>query len=380
MTPRHPLPEKHPEATPRIGVIGGGQLGMFLVREASRKGWHSVVFAQSPGEPAVQRVSREAAKPEGVLPPVLASFDDEIAQDRFLDQVSAVAIEFENIPLSFVHKAEERGIPVSANSDILATAQSRLHEKAAASLLGIATPTIRPLRNHHDLLRIETEAPAELFPAILKTNSGGYDGKGQCRVTSIDELQGCWDLLERRPALLEQEIPFKRELSILVARNRDGSVVTFPVSENRHEQGILRDSICLSTPTVQSRIDAYAKSWAGHFELTGIVCLEFFETIDGELLLNESAPRPHNSYHWTLDSKGSNQFATLLDALVGLPLSEPRSDFLPVRMTNIIGEDPQTVFERIQGSQQARGGHILYDYMKKECRTGRKMGHINSIL
>ncbi len=361
------------ESATTLGILGGGQLGLFLAIDALRKGCAVKVFATTTHDPACAIVARartfgfdvDAAR---IAAPIIGDFADVTLQDAFMNSVDAVLVEFENVPLDFIARIAKSGLPVSANADILRTAQHRHLEKQVANQLGIPTAPCHRIASKEDMRAVA----GELYPAILKLDSGGYDGKGQVAVASHAELPAAWEALEQRPCLLEQRVEFVREVSMLAGRNAQGEIICFPPSLNAHHAGILRTSSPLFEAQVAHQLAIYARAWAEHFRLTGIVCLEFFQTEHG-FLFNESAPRPHNSYHWTLDASPPNQFELAVCAILGKSFSEiPEKLETSVIMTNIIGEPPET-------SAIGPNGR-LYDYGKSACKPGRKMGHMNTIL
>ncbi len=363
------------ESTPTLGILGGGQLGLFLAIDALRMDCAVKVFATTTDDPACAIVERARAfgfdvDASRITPPIIGDFADVALQDAFLNSVDAVLVEFENVPLDFIARIAKSGLPVSANADILRTAQHRHLEKQVADQLGIPTAPCQRIATKEDM---RAAAGEEIYPAILKLDSGGYDGKGQVAVASHAELPAAWETLGQRPCLLEQRVQFVREVSMLAGRNAQGEIICFPPSLNAHRDGILRTSSPLFEARVAEQLAIYARAWAEHFQLTGIVCLEFFETKDG-FLFNESAPRPHNSYHWTLDASPPNQFELAVCAILGESFSEiPEKLETNVIMTNFIGEPPES--SAIEGLSSK-----LYDYGKSACKPGRKMGHENTIL
>ena len=362
------------ESSTTLGILGGGQLGLFLAIEALHKGCAVKVFATTTDDPACAIAERartfgfdvDAAR---IAAPIIGDFADVALQDAFLNSVDAVLVEFENVPLDFIARIAKSGLPVSANADILRTAQHRHLEKQVADQLSIPTAPCHRIATKEDMRAVAGE---EICPAILKLDSGGYDGKGQVGVASHAELPAAWEALGQRPCLLEQRVEFVREVSILAGRNAQGEIICFPPSLNAHRDGILRTSSPLFEAHVAEQLTIYARAWAEHFRLTGIVCLEFFQTEHG-FLFNESAPRPHNSYHWTLDASPPNQFDLAVRAILGKSFSDiPEKLEASVIMTNFIGEPPETSAVSLNSR--------LYDYGKSVCKPGRKMGHANTVL
>ena len=355
-----------------VGILGGGQLGRMLALAGYPLGLRFQVL-----EPAV-------AAPAGVLAPqIVAGYDDAAALARLVAAVEVVTYEFENVPVAAA-RALARRVPVYPPPAALEAAQDRLAEKEFFRSLGIATAPFASVETRADL---EAAAAAIGLPAVLKTRRLGYDGKGQALLRSPADLEKGWSLLGGAPLILEGFVPFVRELSILAARGRDGATVCYPLVENHHRDGILRLSRAPApglTPVLQAAAEAIATRAMAALDYIGVLAIELFALEEpgprsqgqggGEyglasgLVVNEMAPRVHNSGHWTIEGAETSQFENHLRAVVGLPLGSTAARG-HAAMLNIIGEapDPAAVLA-------VPGAHLhLYG---KAPRPGRKLGHI----
>lgn len=344
-----------------IGIIGGGQLGRMTALAAARLGYKCHIFCPEPGCPAslVSDVTTTAA------------YDDQQALAAFADAVDVVTFEFENIPADSVRILAEH-VTVRPGWHVLDTAQDRVVEKSFFNGIGIATA---PWRQVDDLAGLEA-AVAELGrPSVLKTRKFGYDGKGQVKIAADTDLAQAWEAIGKAPAILEGFVSFSCELSVIVARGPDGQAECFDLVENRHKDHIL--DITIAPAQVDPKIAAAARKIgldaAAALELVGLLAVELFLTADGKLLVNEMAPRPHNSGHWTQDACHTDQFEQFVRAVCGLPLGDP-SRHSDAEMTNLIGDDVLSVPALL-----AEPGARLHLYGKTEARPGRKMGHVNRI-
>ena len=341
-----------------IGILGGGQLGRMLAHAAQRLGLSAHVFATAPDEPALAVTACATC----------AAFDDEAALDAFAGAVDVVTLEFENVPTTALARIAA-ATPVRPGPSVLAVTQDRLAEKRLARELGLATA---PFAAVTAVGEAEGEVP---FPARLKTRRLGYDGKGQQRVEAPGALAAAMDALGRVPAILEGEVAFARELSILIARTPSGAVETFPLAENRHEGGILVETTAPAeaAPATARRAREIAVALAEALALEGLLAVELFETVGGELLVNELAPRPHNSGHWTLDACEPDQFEQAVRAVCDWPLGAPRP-LGRARMVNLLGDDAAGWADCLR-----RPGARLHLYGKAARRPGRKMGHVTTL-
>ncbi|HXW49130.1 MAG TPA: 5-(carboxyamino)imidazole ribonucleotide synthase, partial [Xanthobacteraceae bacterium] len=322
MTAAKPVLE--PDAT--IGVLGGGQLGRMLVLAAARLGFKCHVFSPSPDSPAfdvVHRVTR-------------ADYADTQALDRFAADVDVVTYEFENVPADTATFLAAR-VPVLPDPAILATTQDRLAEKNFVASLGIRTADFAEVSSPADL-----KAAIERVgrPAVLKTRRFGYDGKGQVTIKNGTDPDAAWRDVGGQACILEAFVPFEREISVVAARARDGTVECFDVTENEHRDHILKRS---RVPAAISEAGAaqarrIAETIAKKFNYVGVMAVELFLLRDGALLVNEIAPRVHNSGHWTLDGASVSQFEQHIRAVAGWPLAKPVRRGR-VEMTNLIGSE-----------------------------------------
>lgn len=341
-----------------LGILGGGQLGRMLALAAFRLGLDVHVFAESAEEPALAVTARATCAP----------FDDTAALDAFAAACDVVTLEFENVPTAALARIAER-TPVRPGAGVLAVTQDRLAEKRVARSLGLATAPFAAVAGDG------TVADAVPFPARLKTRRLGYDGKGQIRVAAPAALGEAVAALGGVDAILEGEVAFARELSVLVARTPAGAAVTFPLAENRHVEGVLAETRAPAPASAATAAAArdIALGLAAALGLEGLLAVELFETPDGALLVNELAPRPHNSGHWTLDACLPDQFEQTVRAVCDWRLGEPRA-LAPARMINLLGDEVE------RWSQWLAAPHArLHLYGKRTARPGRKMGHVTVV-
>ena len=353
------MPRLPPGST--IGILGGGQLGRMTALAAAALGYRCHVLCPDRGSPAAE-VAGAAS---------VADYDDRAALERFAAAVDVVTCEFENVPASAVAHLAAR-VPARPGKQALEIAQDRVREKDFLNRIGVATTAYREVGSAGAL----AEARAALGgPAILKTARLGYDGKGQIRIADDTDPGPAWRALAAPRGVLEAQVDFTREISVVLGRGEDGAVAVFDAVENHHEDGILR------TTRAPARIDparagqarAIAERIAGALDLVGVLAVEMFVRADGRLLVNEIAPRPHNSGHWTIDACPTSQFELLVRAICGLPLcgTERHSDAV---MTNILGEEVGD-----WPAALADAGSRLHLYGKAAARPGRKMGHITRL-
>lgn len=345
-----------------LGMLGGGQLGRMTAMAALRMGYRMDVFEPEAGCPASQ-VCRHHIR---------SSYDDELALARFADGVEAATLEFENVPASAVEFLAAR-IPMHPSAQALAICQSRRREKAFLREKGFPHAGFREVSSAEEL----GAALRELgVPVVLKSSEFGYDGKGQLKLTELPpDTAACWESFGHPRAVVEQWIGFEAELSVIVARREDGATAAFPVAENIHTHHILDFSIVPGrfAPDVLARATELARSVAHELGIIGLLGVELFLKADGTLLVNELAPRSHNSGHYTIDACSVSQFGQHVRALCGLPLAEPRL-LSPVVMVNILGD----AWARGTPDWNALLAHptaSLHLYGKAEPRPGRKMGH-----
>jgi 5-(carboxyamino)imidazole ribonucleotide synthase len=353
-------PVLKPEAT--IGILGGGQLGRMLALAAARLGFKCHVFAPSPDSPAFDVVHRVTC----------ADYTDTEALDRFSGDVDVVTYEFENVPAETATFLAAR-VPVLPDPNILATTQDRLAEKTFVTRLGIRTAAFAAVDDPAAL------APAiEKIgrPAILKTRRFGYDGKGHAAIKNGTDAAAAWREIGGQPCILEAFVPFEREVSVVAARAHDGAVECFDVTENEHRDHILKVSrvpAAIPEATAGNAL-RIAETIARKFNYVGVLAVEMFVLRGGaELLVNEIAPRVHNSGHWTLDGASVSQFEQHIRAVAGWPLAKPIRRGR-VEMTNLIGDEVEQYRDWL-----AVPGAAVHLYGKTAVRPGRKMGHVTRV-
>lgn len=349
----------NPGAT--IGIIGGGQLGRMLAIAAARLGYRTHVFTPETDSPAQQVASQTT----------IAPYDDLEALKQFAESVAAVTYEFENIPhasLSFLEKA----ILVSPSADILRLSQHRGREKAMLKQHGIA---IAPYRDVTSAEKLKQACLEIGVPGILKTAELGYDGKGQIKINTEADYAQAWAKLGVDEAVYEGFVQFECEISVIVARNEMSGCVAYPPVQNIHENHILDMTIAPAPieKNVRREAVAIAKNIAEVLDLHGILAVEMFVTREGRVLVNELAPRPHNSGHWTIDACVTSQFEQAIRAICGLPLGSPRRLYNAV-MKNLVGKEVLKWYDYLQEPNTK-----VHLYGKKEIREGRKMGHVTRL-
>ncbi len=349
-----------------LGVLGGGQLGRMFVHAAQRMGYFTAVLDPDADSPA-GRVSHHH---------IHADFTDVDALARLAGLADAITTEFENVPApSLEHLAVAR--PVSPAPGAVAIAQDRVREKSHFVGCGVDCAPYAIIESAEHLA-----VPQNLLPGILKTARLGYDGKGQQRVGTRAELAAAWEASGGVPCVLEKLLSLDFECSVVVARGEDGQTVHFPPQRNWHRDGILAvtEVHAHSMPEAQAaRAVAAAVSIAQGLEYVGVLCVEFFVLADGSLVVNEMAPRPHNSGHWTMDACDVSQFELQVRTLAGLPLNPPRQHSAAI-MLNLLGElwfvDGDAAAVPRWADVLALPGTHLHLYGKTEARPGRKMGHL----
>jgi 5-(carboxyamino)imidazole ribonucleotide synthase len=363
-----------------LGVMGGGQLGRMFVQAAQAMGYFTAVLDPDPASPAGLISHYHIQTP----------YDDEQGLAQLMQRCDAITTEFENVPApALLTLGAHR--PVAPSADCVAVAQDRIQEKAHFVQCGPISGVYPAPYAAIETPELLAAVPAELLPGIVKTARLGYDGKGQIRVKTREELAAAWDQLGRVPCVLEKLMPLQSECSVLVARGADGSVVsqcrptrtTTASSSPRHEGAVPAD--------LAARAQASTVAIANHLNYVGVLCVEYFVVDNGaggsDLIVNEMAPRPHNSGHYTQNACDLSQFEAQVRALAGLPLPVPRQHS-PAIMVNLLGDlwfNPNSV--RAQASEQpvsppwaqvlALPGTHLHLYGKLSARPGRKMGHLN---
>ena len=342
-----------------IGIFGGGQLGRMLAMAAAPLGYRCHIFSPEPGGPAAQVSAAET----------VAAYDDRAALEAFCAAVDVVTTEFENVPAAALERLADR-MPVRPGARSLRVAQNRITEKDFVRGLGLETTPYATLEADTDADEADSLVRR---PAILKTQTLGYDGKGQIVLAPGDDLRNAWHgTLDGRPAILEAFAPIEREISVVVARAPEGRMASYDPVENRHVNGIL--DLTLAPADIPPALAAAARDGAAHIvhalEHVGVLCVELFVTTDGRLLVNEIAPRVHNSGHWTIEGCETSQFAQHIRAVCGLPLGSTARR-ANAAMKNLIGTDVE--HWRALAADPAAHLHL---YGKAETRAGRKMGHV----
>jgi 5-(carboxyamino)imidazole ribonucleotide synthase len=348
-----------------LGVLGGGQLGRMFCMAAQSLGYRVCVLDPGADSPAGAVADRQ----------IRADYNDAQALAQLAALCRAVTTEFENVPAGSLERLA-RDCAVSPRADAAAIAQDRRLEKSFARHCGLEVAPYRLIEEEADLDRVERS----LLPGVLKSARLGYDGKGQARVGRADGVRRAWDSLGRVPCVLEQWLPIAAEVSVIVCRGRDGRSATFPVAENQHRDGILAASIVPARveAAIALQARAAATTMAERLDYVGVLCVEFFVLADGRLLVNEMAPRPHNSGHYSIDACVSSQFDQQARILAGLPLGDTRQ-LAPAVMLNLLGDlwfDEGRLRLPALDAVAAIDGACPHLYGKLEARPGRKMGHV----
>ena len=341
-----------------VGILGGGQLARMLAVAAARLGLHAHVYDPAHDAPAAEVARRHT----------MAGWDDAGALDAFAAAVDVVTCEFENVPPAVLGRLAARR-PVRPGPRAFAVSRDRIAEKTFLNGIGLATAPWAPV----------TEGVADALaavgaPAILKTATMGYDGKGQVRIDAADGAAPAWDALGRVPCVLEGIVPFSAEISVIAARGTDGAVAAYDPGLNVHEGGILRTTTVPAPIPARLRADAVliAGRILNALDYVGVIGVELFVTPAG-LCVNEIAPRVHNSGHWTQQGCAVDQFEQHIRAVAGWPLGDG-ARFADVTMENLIGDDIARVADIARES-----GTSIHLYGKAEVRPGRKMGHVNRV-
>lgn len=344
-----------------LGLLGGGQLGRMFTVAARTLGYRVTVLDPDPHAPAAEFATAHLA----------AAYDDAAALDELARTCAAVTTEFENAPAAALDAIATRTVVRPSGSSV-AVAQDRRREKGFFSERDFPVGAYAVIEGAEDI------APALArvkLPALLKTARFGYDGKGQALIDDRGDLERAWHEWKGVPCVLEERLALEREVSVVLARAADGTVAVFPVAENRHTRGIL--DVTIAPARIGGRLAAEATALATRLaqalEYVGVLAVEMF-VVDGRLLLNEIAPRPHNSGHYTIDACRTSQFEQQVRVLCGLPLGDP-SQHSPAVMVNLLGDIWTRGEPRWESVLHHAGAH-LHLYGKREARPGRKMGHV----
>ena len=347
-----------------LGMLGGGQLGGFFAEAALRMGYKVAVWDPDPNAPA-KRFSHF---------PVTADFEDSSAYESFTNQVNATSLEWENVPVSLTEKMESDGHIVRPGSNSLELAQNRIKEKAFLKTNGLPVTDYETINDPNELENLLLP-----LPWIVKTATLGYDGHGQWRINDQEEVQTTIDAMGTGgPWVVEKVVPFMKELSVVVSSNGDGTLITYPSTENLHWEGILKTSV--SPARIEKSVDLKARELASSVVKfigdPGVFCVELFLLEDESILVNEIAPRPHNSGHHTIDTFSISQYEQQIRTLCNLPVINPIQHSKSV-LLNVLGYEAQKLrvnsgLKKVTQIPTAR----IYMYGKEEIRDKRKMGHI----
>lgn len=349
-----------------VGVLGGGQLGRMLGLAGVAMGLRFRFLDPSPDAPA---------KDVGEL--VVGDFEDSGAIDRFVAGLDVATFEFENVPAAAVRRVAER-VSIHPNARALEVAQDRVGEKTFFERAGLG---VHPWAGADDLAGLRAGLARVGVPAVLKTRRGGYDGKGQSVIrgnpkgaqaggSCHEEAEAAWRAIGQKQAIVEAMVPFTRELSIIAVRGSRGEFAVYPLVENRHAQGILRESRAPAagvSKDLEQAAHTHCHALMDAMDYVGVLAVEFFEH-EGRLLANEMAPRVHNSGHWTIEGAATSQFENHLRAILGWPLGSCAAHGASV-MHNIIGQEPE-----VREVLAVPGAH--WHWYGKEPRAGRKVGHV----
>jgi 5-(carboxyamino)imidazole ribonucleotide synthase len=348
-----------------IGLMGSGQLGRMFAVAARRMGYRVHVFSPEKDTPAGQLADRE----------VTGAYEEESAVREFARGLDLLTFEFENIPRQTVDWCADE-CEVRPASSVLHTAQNRLREKKSLSGTGIPIAAYRAVRSASELRAAVDEIKT---PAILKSAAFGYDGKGQRLIAQPFDLDEIWRNRPGDELILERAVNFEKEVSVIVARGPDGAMATFPVCENRHRNHILDITVVPARvpANVEKSAADLARAIAEKMELVGLLAVEMFLDHDGNLLVNELAPRPHNSGHWTIEGCATSQFEQHLRAVCGLPLGSTEI-LRPSAMANLLGDVWQAGEPNWAAALEVEGVH-LHLYGKRQPRPRRKMGHLTAL-
>lgn len=350
-----------------LGMLGGGQLGRMFTVAARTMGYHVIVLDPDPESPAGKFATDH----------VCAEYGDPSALEYLARTCAAITTEFENVPAVVLEQLAISCV-VRPGAKAVSITQNRIHEKAFLREFSFPAVKFAVVRNEAEL---EVALHFTGLPALLKVSRFGYDGKGQARVSNREEARAAWDLMEGEPCVLEELLTLEAEISVVLARGADGQMATFPVAENVHCDGILDLSIVPArvSTAVQREAVALAETIAERLEYVGVLAVEFFVLAGGQLVVNEIAPRPHNSGHYTLDACITSQFEQQVRALCGLPLGPTRL-LTPAVMVNLLGDlwSP-TGGEPDWGAALSDPRIKLHLYGKRSPRPGRKMGHYTCV-
>jgi 5-(carboxyamino)imidazole ribonucleotide synthase len=353
-----------PEAT--LGVLGGGQLGRMFTVAARTMGYRVIVLDPDPASPAAELANEH----------ICAAFNDRAALEKMGRACASITTEFENVPADSLNFLAQF-CPVRPSAKAVAIAQNRIREKTFLRDSGFETA---PFAEINGRAEIEPALKKIGTPALLKISQFGYDGKGQATVHNLADAYAAFEQMGNKPCVLEQRLNLQTEISVVVARSTDGKTVAYPAAENTHVGGILDLSVVPAQVSnkLAQQATRDARAVADKLDYCGVMAVEFFVVENERLLINEIAPRPHNSGHYTMDACLTSQFEQQVRAMCGLPLGDARL-LSPVAMVNILGDawrgDAPPQWDAVLNEPHAK----LHLYGKREARAGRKMGHFTCI-
>ena len=344
-----------------LGLLGGGQLGRMFTVAARTLGYRVTVLDPDPLSPAAEFATAH----------IVTDYTEPSSLERLASECAAVTTEFENAPAAALDALSAR-VVVRPSGSSVAVAQDRRREKGFFRERGFPVGAFAAIESERDL---EAALFAVKLPALLKTARFGYDGKGQARIDSRDALESTWNAWKRVPCVLEELLVLDREVSVVLARSASGEVAVFPVAENTHARGVLDVTIAPARipEALAAEATALATRIAKELDYVGVLAVEMF-VVGGRLLMNEMAPRPHNSGHYTIDACRTSQFEQQVRVLCGLPLGDP-SQHTPAVMVNLLGDIWRAGEPRWEEVLRHPGAH-LHLYGKRDARPGRKMGHV----
>jgi 5-(carboxyamino)imidazole ribonucleotide synthase len=349
-----------------IGILGGGQLARMTAMAAARLGYRTHIFCADKNEPALQVAAFST----------IASFANRAALEKFASAVDVVTLETENVPLDAVAGLVKK-VPLRPGADVLRVAQDRIQEKTFARKIGIGTADFVAV---HSVAELEKALRKFPLPAILKSTRMGYDGKGQVRVTPGMKATAAWKQMGGNEAILEAFVDFDCEVSVIVARREDGAMAAYPAVRNIHRNHVLAETHAPAgiAKNIINEAERTACKLAEKLKVVGLLAVEMFvlkkpDAKGRRILMNEIAPRPHNSGHWTIDACAVSQFEQLVRAICGLPLGSP-APHSRAEMHNLLGHDIDK-----WPSLLKKANACLHVYGKAETRAGRKMGHVTYV-
>lgn len=346
-----------------IGILGGGQLGRMIALAGRAMGYRFVTMDPTEDAPCGQTADRQ----------IVARYDDVDAAMQLAAVSDVISYEFENVDAQVAEVLESQAY-VPQGSRLLRITQNRIREKTAIQEMGIPVAPFRVVASLADLQNAVRELG---LPAVMKTATGGYDGKGQWVLKREEELEEAFETLAKAGTelIVEQFVPFTLELSVIAARNPDGELAVFPTAENVHRDNILHLSMVPArvSDDVRERAEKIARTIVDKLDVVGLLAIEMFLTADGQLFVNELAPRPHNSGHYTMEACVTSQFEQHVRAVCNLPLGSTEL-LSPVVMVNILGEHLQPILDRVDELPRSAKLHL---YGKAESKEKRKMGHLN---